>query len=180
MKIFVFLQSFLVQKMQREAAVAANGAVPGTPGYRSWWVDKIHLKIFAINSLSFDSNLLIQDQRKSFIKMECTSFLSIFICSRESRNSQPIRLKFDRELSGVLFFPVLFILDHRDRSWLQERRDGIFIATCLPTRRFQDIPSATFFLLRDPFFWTSLSKIVLLFFTKILSVIYKNYKNLRQ
>ncbi|XP_032690641.1 histone deacetylase 4 isoform X5 [Odontomachus brunneus] len=30
------LQSFLVNKKQREAAAAANGAVPGTPGYRSW------------------------------------------------------------------------------------------------------------------------------------------------
>lgn len=29
-------QSFLVNKKQREAAAAANGAVPGTPGYRSW------------------------------------------------------------------------------------------------------------------------------------------------
>lgn len=29
------LQSFLVNKKQREAAAAANGAVPGTPGYRS-------------------------------------------------------------------------------------------------------------------------------------------------
>ncbi|XP_020712488.1 histone deacetylase 4 isoform X12 [Athalia rosae] len=30
------LQSFLVNKKQREAAAAANGGVPGTPGYRSW------------------------------------------------------------------------------------------------------------------------------------------------
>ncbi|XP_032456631.1 histone deacetylase 4 isoform X4 [Nasonia vitripennis] len=30
------LQSFLVNKKQREAAAAANGAVPGTPGYRTW------------------------------------------------------------------------------------------------------------------------------------------------
>ncbi|XP_072745234.1 histone deacetylase 5 isoform X4 [Anoplolepis gracilipes] len=30
------LQSFLVNKKQREAAAAANGAVPGTPAYRSW------------------------------------------------------------------------------------------------------------------------------------------------
>ncbi|XP_046467928.1 histone deacetylase 4 isoform X6 [Neodiprion pinetum] len=30
------LQSFIVNKKQREAAAAANGAVPGTPGYRSW------------------------------------------------------------------------------------------------------------------------------------------------
>ncbi|XP_053983205.1 histone deacetylase 4 isoform X2 [Hylaeus anthracinus] len=30
------LQSFLVNKKQREAAAAANGAVPGTAGYRSW------------------------------------------------------------------------------------------------------------------------------------------------
>ncbi|XP_039304510.1 histone deacetylase 5 isoform X7 [Solenopsis invicta] len=30
------LHSFLVNKKQREAAAAANGAVPGTPGYRSW------------------------------------------------------------------------------------------------------------------------------------------------
>ncbi|XP_076291494.1 histone deacetylase 4 isoform X16 [Lasioglossum baleicum] len=30
------LQSFLVNKKQREAAAAANGAIPGTPGYRSW------------------------------------------------------------------------------------------------------------------------------------------------
>ncbi|KAJ8683063.1 hypothetical protein QAD02_018855, partial [Eretmocerus hayati] len=30
------LQSFLVNKKQREAAAAANGASPGTPGYRSW------------------------------------------------------------------------------------------------------------------------------------------------
>ncbi|KZC05441.1 Histone deacetylase 4 [Dufourea novaeangliae] len=30
------LQSFLVNKKQREAAAAANGAVPVTPGYRSW------------------------------------------------------------------------------------------------------------------------------------------------
>ncbi|XP_024939817.1 histone deacetylase 4 isoform X4 [Cephus cinctus] len=30
------LQSFLVNKKQREAAAAANGAVSGTPGYRSW------------------------------------------------------------------------------------------------------------------------------------------------
>ncbi|KAI4502278.1 hypothetical protein M0802_002960 [Mischocyttarus mexicanus] len=30
------LQSFLVNKKQREAAAAANGAVPGTPGYRNW------------------------------------------------------------------------------------------------------------------------------------------------
>lgn len=34
--IFFYLQSFLVNKKQREAAAAANGAVPGTPGYRSW------------------------------------------------------------------------------------------------------------------------------------------------
>ncbi|XP_033221341.1 histone deacetylase 4 isoform X4 [Belonocnema kinseyi] len=30
------LQSFIVNKKQREAAAAANGAVPGSPGYRSW------------------------------------------------------------------------------------------------------------------------------------------------
>lgn len=34
----VCFQSFLVNKKQREAAAAANGAVPGTPAYRSWWV----------------------------------------------------------------------------------------------------------------------------------------------
>ncbi|XP_051153151.1 histone deacetylase 4 isoform X4 [Leptopilina boulardi] len=30
------LQSFIVNKKQREAAAAANGAVPGSPGYRNW------------------------------------------------------------------------------------------------------------------------------------------------